>query len=167
MDIHEAIATRRSVRAYQDKAIPEDVLERVLEAARRAPSARNLQPWRLLVVRDEELRRKLAMAASEQMFIAQAPVVVVAVALDPERIFSCDVPGYPVDVSIAVDHLSLAAVGEGLGTCWIAAYDQARVAQLVDLPAGQKVVVLMPLGYPADEPGERERKALGELVEYL
>ena len=167
MTIHELIKARRSVRAYRDKAIAEEVLERVLESARWAPSARNLQPWKLLVVRDEGVRRKLAVAASEQMFIAQAPVVVVAVALDPERIFSCEVPGYPVDVSIAVDHLSLAATGEGLGTCWIAAFDQDKVARLMGLPADQKVVVLMPMGYAADEPVARERKGLGELVEYV
>lgn len=166
MNVHELIKTRRSVRAYQDKPIPEEVLGRVLESARWAPSARNLQPWKLVLVRDEARRRKLALAAREQMFIAEAPVVVAAVALDPERIFTCDVPGYPVDVSIAVDHLSLAATGEGLGTCWIAAFDQERVAEAIDLPADQKVVVLMPIGYAADEPVERQRKSLEELVEY-
>jgi len=166
MDVHELIKARRSVRAYRDKPIPEEVLGRVLESARWAPSARNLQPWRLVLVRDEARRRELALAARGQMFIAEAPVLVVAVALDPERIFTCEVPGYAVDVSIAVDHLSLAATGEGLGTCWIAAFDQEQAAKVIDLPADQKVVVLMPMGYPADEPGERERKSLEELVEY-
>ncbi|MFH1569677.1 MAG: nitroreductase family protein [Gemmatimonadota bacterium] len=166
MDIHGLIKTRRSVRAYQDRPIPMELLERILESARWAPSARNLQPWKLVVVKDPERRRRLALAAREQMFIAEAPVVVVAVALDPERIFTCGVPGYPIDVSIAMDHLSLAATGEGLGTCWVAAFDQDRVAKVVDLPPGQKVVVLMPMGYPADEPGERTRKPLAELVAY-
>jgi len=168
MNIHELIKTRRSVRAYQDKAIPEDVLERVLESARWAPSARNLQPYRFVLVKDEGQRRQLAAAAREQMFIAQAPVVVVAVATDPERVFTCGVHGYAVDVSIAVDHLSLAAVGEGLGNCWIAAYDQEKVAELVGLAEGEKVVVIMPLGYAADEaPPDRERKGLGKLVSEL
>jgi len=167
MDVHELIKTRRSVRAYQDRAIPDDVLKRVLESARWAPSARNAQPWKLVLVRDGERRRRLAKAAREQMFIAQAPLVVVAVALDPERVFTCGVPGYPVDVAIAADHLSLAATGEGLGTCWIAAFDQEEVAGIIDLPADQKAVVLMPVGYPADEPVERERKPLEELVVFL
>jgi nitroreductase len=166
VDIHELIRARRSGRAYQDKPVPGQVLERLLEAARWAPSAMNRQPWKLVVVTNADRRHRLAVAAREQMFVAKAPVVLAAVAMDPEKIFTCEVPGYPVDVAIVVDHLTLAATGEGLGTCWIAAFDQSAVCDILGVPADQKVVALLPLGYPADTPRQRTRKPLDELVAY-
>ena len=166
MPIYEAIPTRRSVRAYQDKAVPEDVLSHLLEAARWAPSARNLQPWKLVVVRDPQVRRDLAAAANEQMFLAQAPVIIAAVGLNPGHVMSCDVPSYAVDAAIAVDHITLAAAAEGLGTCWIGAYSQDRVREILGIPDTHKVVVLLPMGYPADEPLPRTRKPMEELVCY-
>jgi len=126
MDVYEAIKTRRSVRAYQEKDIPEDVLKRILEAARLAPSAGNRQQWKFIVVRDPELRKKLVPAANNQQFVGQAPVIIVAVALEPDRVMSCEVPAYAVDLAIAVDHITLAATAEGLGTCWIGAFSQVK-----------------------------------------
>ena len=165
MDIYRLIKARRSVRAYLNREVPEDVLERMLEACQWAPSARNLQPWKFIVVRDADLRRQLAEAASQQMFIAQAPVVIAAVGLDPAYIMSCQVPAYAVDTSIALDHLTLAAAAEGLGTCWIGAFSQDRVKEILRVPDAQKVVMLMPVGYPADEaPKERNRKPVEELT---
>lgn len=166
MNIYDTIMTRRSVRAYQDKPIPEEVLERLLEATRWAPSANNLQPWKLIVVHDAQKRHDLAVAAMNQTFLAQAPVVLAAVSLAPGHIMTCDVPLYPVDVSIAVDHLTLAAAAEGLGTCWIGAFRQDPVRQILDVPETCKVVILTPLGYPADEPAARTRKSIAELVCY-
>jgi len=166
VDVYQLIKARRSVRSYRNTPVAEDLLQRLLEAARWAPSASNRQPWKLVVVRDEERRRRLAAAACEQMFIAQAPIVLAAVALDPQRVFTCDVPGYPIDVAIAVDHVTLAAAAEGLGTCWIAAFDQQRAREILQVPPAQKVVVLLPVGYPADEPAVRRRKPLDALVAY-
>lgn len=166
MDIHETIKTRRSVRAYEDRPVADELLERLLEAARWAPSASNLQPWKLVVVRDAGRRRDLAVAARQQLFISQAPVVLAAVALDPGRLMPCDIPPYAVDAAIAIDHLTLAAAAEGLGTCWIGAFDQDRVKGILGVPEDQKVVALLPLGYPADSPGEKKRKPLTELVSY-
>ena len=165
MDIYALIKVRRSVRAYQDKPIPDEVLNRLLEAARWAPSARNLQPWKFIVVKAADLRQALGHAANEQMFVAQAPVVIAAVSTEPDRVMSCDVPTYPVDCSIALDHLTLAAVAEGLGTCWIGAFSQDQVREILMVPDTQKVALLMPVGYPADEaPSDRTRKPLDELV---
>jgi len=166
MDIYEIIKTRRSVRAYQDRPVSDEVLERLLEAARWGPSARNLQPWKLVVVKDEQRRRGLGQAANEQRFVGEAPVVIAAVSLEPEAVMSCEVPTYPVDVAIAVDHLTLAAAAEGLGTCWIGAFKQGEVCQILGVPETCKVAILLPVGYPADEPGERTRKPLQELVCY-
>lgn len=164
MDIYTLIKQRRSVRAYQDRPVPEEVLERLLEAARWAPSARNLQRYKLVVVRNEQRRQALAQAACEQSFIAQAPVVLAAVTLEPERIMTCAVPAGPMNVSIAMDHLMLAATAEGLGTCWIGAFEQDPVKAILGVPESYRVEVLMPVGYPADQPGEKTRKKLDELV---
>ena len=166
MEVKEAIQTRRSVRAYQDKEIPEEKIKKVLEAARSAPSANNRQPWKFIVVRDPKNREKLTQATASQSFVGEAPVIIVAVALQPEYVMRCDVPSYPVDLAIAVDHMTLLAVDEGLGTCWIGAFYQDEVRKILNIPEKYKVVALLPLGFPADKPGSKFRKPLEEMVCY-
>ena len=166
MDLYEAIEKRYSVRAYQDKAVEQEKLDRVLEAARLAPSGNNRQPWKFVVVRDADLRGRLGPACNDQAFVAAAPVVIAGVGLMPDRKMSCDVPGDPVDLAIAMEHMALAAVAEGLGTCWIGAFQQDAVRQLLSVPAEAKVIELMTLGYPADEPRSKNRKGIEEIVCY-
>jgi len=166
MNVHDAIRARRSVRAYEKKDVEEAKLARVLEAARLAPSASNRQALRLVVVRDEATRLKLAKAASSQMFIAEAPVVLAAVATDPARTMACGEKSGTVDCAIALDHVSLAAVAEGLGTCWIGAFDEPAVRAILGIPDSCRVVELMPLGYPAESPAARARKPLDEFISY-
>ena len=164
MNVYEAMKARRSVRSYQDKPVPEEVLMRILEAARIAPSAGNRQHWKFVVVTDKEIRKKLAEAANNQRFVGEAPVIIAAVGVNPGKILSCGIPGDPVDVAIAVDHMTLAAVEEGLGTCWIGAFSQEKVCQILGIPSSFKVIELLPLGYPADSPGAKVRKSLKEIV---
>ncbi len=166
MDIAKAIRDRRSVRSYEKKDVPQDVLEKVLQAARLAPSANNRQPWRFVIVRDPARRQALAKAAKEQQFVAEAPVVIAAVALEPDRIMTCGVPAWAVDVAIAVDHITLAAVEHGLGSCWIGAFYQEDVKKILSIPAEYKVVALLPLGYPQDKARFKNRKSLDEIVCY-
>lgn len=166
MDVIKAIRDRRSVRAYQAKKIPQDVLEKVMDAARLAPSANNRQPWRFVVVSDEAKRQALARAAKEQQFVAEAPVIVAAVALEPERVMTCGVPTYAVDLAIAVDHITLAAVQHGLGSCWIGAFYQDDVKNILSVPADLKVAALLTLGYPSDQARFKNRKELAEIVCY-
>lgn len=166
MDVHQAIKIRRSVREYKPDPVPEEKLKKVLEAARLAPSARNNQSRKFIVVKDAEKRKELAQAANDQSFIGEAPVVIVAVALEPDYIMSCEVPAYAVDLAIAVDHMTLAAAEEGLGTCWIGAFNQEEVKKVLKIPEKYKVVTLFPLGFPADKPGEKRRKNLEEIVSY-
>lgn len=151
MDVLEAIKTRRSVRSYDPRPIPAEVLERMRLALRYAPSACNFQPWRFILVTDPELRRRVAQAANDQLWMAEAPIIVVGCGL-PEQAYK-HMGGYgnsaEVDVAIALDHLSLAAVAEGLGTCWIGAFQEKRVERLLGVPAQAKVVAMTPLGYPA------------------
>ena len=166
MNVYEAIKARRSVRAYRDKPVPPEVLTRVLEAARMAPSGNNRQSWKFVVVTDTETRKKLAEAANGQGFVAEAPVVIVAVGLDPNRVMSCGIPADPVDVAIAIDHITLAAAEEGLGTCWIGSFSQAKVCRILQIPDSFKVIELLILGYPADSPRPKSRKSLTEIICY-
>ena len=164
MNVYEVIEVRRSVRSYQEKEVPEEVLTRILEAGRMAPSAGNRQPWKFVVVTDKETRKRLGEAANNQHFVGEAPVVIAAVGLNPEKIMSCGIPADPVDLAIAIDHMTLAAVEEGLGTCWIGAFSQEKVCEILQIPSSFKVIELLPLGYPADSPRSRVRKPLEEIV---
>ena len=124
MDIYEAIKERTSIRAYKNEEVDEKKIERILEAARMAPSGKNGQPWTFIVVRNEETRKRLVPACKNQAFVGEAPVVIVACGHE-ERAYQ-KMGGYwnstPVDIGIALEHLMLAAAAEGLGTCWIGAF---------------------------------------------
>jgi len=146
----DAIRTRKSVRSYLDKPVDDATLARVLEAARLAPSARNDQEWRFIAVRDQAMRERLAREAAKQPFIAEAAVVLACCAETDGRLMRCGQPAYTIDVAIAMDHLSLAAAAEGLGTCWIGAFDEGLVERLLGIPPTVRVVQLMPLGWPVD-----------------
>ncbi len=150
MDVYEAIRTRKSVRSFQDRPVEREKLLRVLEAARLAPSAKNLQEWRFVVVTSPQKRRRLAREAAGQEFIGQAPVVIAACAETDGARMRCGLPRHLIDVAIAIDHLTLAAAAEGLGTCWIGAFDPQRVRQILEIPPEIVVVELLPLGYPQD-----------------
>jgi len=135
MDVMEAIRKRRSVRFYRKDPVPDEKLNKILEAARLAPSARNSQNWKFVVVRDAARRKELAKAAADQYFVGEAPVVIAAVALQPEYVMRCEVPAYAVDLAIAVDHMTLVAVEEGLGTCWIGAFYQDEIKRILNIPS--------------------------------
>jgi len=170
MDVLTAIRTRRSVRLYSPRPIAADVLQRMRQALRYAPSACNFQPWHFIFVTDAELRRKVAEAANDQLWMADAPVTIAACAL-PEQAYKY-MGGHgnsaEVDVAIALDHLTLAAVAEGLGTCWVGAFDEGKVKRLLEVPKHVKVVAMTPLGYPASPDlnfpvDESRRKSAAEI----
>ena len=166
MELKEVIKKRESIRDYEDKPIPQDKLLRVLEAARLAPSGSNRQPWKFVVVKDRQTRQKLAQAAEGQTFVGKAPVVIAAVATMPELVMIYGVAEYPVDLAIAVDHLTLAAVDEGLGTCWIGAFSQEKVRDILKIPKSCRTVALLPLGFPKQQGRPKVRKSLDEIVCY-
>ncbi len=148
MNVLDAIRTRRSVRSYSTKAIPAEVMARMRQALRLAPSACNFQPWHFILVTDSELRQQVSQGRA---WMADAPVTVVACGL-PEKAYK-KMGGYgnsvDVDVTIALDHLTLAAVAEGLGTCWIGAFDEKKAKALLRVPDEVKIVAMTPLGYPS------------------
>ena len=164
MEFYDTIEKRRSVRSFRDESINEDSLKKILEAARTAPSANNAQDYKFVVVRNADKRQALAMAAMEQSFIAEAPILIAAVALNPNYMMENEVPAYAVDLAIAIDHMTLAAVQEDLGTCWIGAFDQDKVRRILNVPSDYKVVALLPLGVPRDEAGVKSRKRLIDLT---
>ena len=167
MDVYTAISTRKSVRGYRDKDVPEEVMTRLLEAARLAPSASNRQEWRFVMVRDPETRKRLVDAADGQRFVGQAPVVLACCAETDGYEMSCGHQCYPIDVTIAVDHITLCAAAEGLGTCWIGAFDEGQVREILSIPAQIRVVALLPVGYPQDPaPVAKKRLSLKEIVKY-
>jgi nitroreductase len=154
MNVLDAIQTRRSVRSYAaNKPIPLQVMGRLRQALRMAPSACNIQPWHFIFVADAALRHKLAHAANGQEWMAEAPLVVVGCGF-PKQAYK-RMGGYgnsvDVDLAIALDHLTLAAVAEGLGTCWIGAFDEGKVKVLLGIPEEAKVVAMTPLGYPSSD----------------
>ena len=169
MDFSEVIRTRRSVRAFKRDPVPEDVMSKVLDAARIAPSGSNRQPWRFILVTDEVLKQKMISACNNQEFIAQAPVIVVACG---QRL-RLNRGGYMgemstlLDVAIAFTHLVLAARAEGLGTCWIGAFSNDEIKKLLQIPNEYEVVAATPLGFPENENAfseTTERKTLDEIV---
>ena len=164
MDVMEAILARRSIRDFVDKPVDKQSLARVLEAGRQAPSASNAQPWRIVVVSDPAKRRKLAKAARGQDFVGQAPVVLVGCAIRTDRVMTCGQHSYPIDLAICMTTMSLAAVGEGLGTCWVGAFDETQVKKILGIPPEVRVVELMPLGYPASQPDPRPRMPIGDFA---
>ncbi|RLC45362.1 MAG: nitroreductase [Candidatus Coatesbacteria bacterium] len=166
MDVYEAIRNRRSVRAYGPDAVDREVLLRVLDAARLAPSANNRQEWRFVVVADHDRRQRLMQAANNQRFVGEAPVVIACCAKTDERRMRCGQLAYPIDVAIAIDHMTLAATAEGLGTCWVGSFYEDKVKDVLGIPGDVRVVELLTMGYPADSPRPKSRFSLDDIVSW-
>jgi nitroreductase len=138
-----------------------------MEAARLAPSASNRQEWRFVIVRDADVRRKLSHAARKQKFIAEAPVVLACCADTNNHVMTCGQLCYPIDVAIAIDHITLCAAAEGLGTCWVGAFYENKVKKILNIPKHIRVVELLAVGYPKDSsPVEKSRLPLEDIVRY-
>jgi nitroreductase len=159
MDFWEVLKARRSVRNFQPRDVPDELVERLLEAAILAPSAGNLQPWHFIVVRNDAAKRALARAAGGQGFVAEAPVAIVVCA-DAQR----SSRGYGQrgvtlyclqDTAAAIENLLLAVAALGLGACWVGAFNEAAAAAALKLAAHLRPVAIVPIGYPAEKLGAR------------
>lgn len=166
MNVFEVIQARHSIRAYQDKPVPPEKLEHILEAARLAPSAKNIEPWHFITVTSPEKRRSLSRGLYAK-FIAQAPLAIVACA---NKKASAD--WYAVDTALAVENLILAATGEGLATCIVGSFEEKEVASLLKIPSEYEVLLIITVGYPKGKMDFtsklnhliRPRKLLSEIV---
>jgi nitroreductase len=167
MNFYELVHARYSVRKYRDQPVPEDVLSRILEAARLAPSAANHQPLHFFVVRDAAVKQAM-FPDTRHAWIVATPVIIAVCTLPAQAwVRGADGKNHAdIDAAIAMDHIIMAATAEGLGTCWICAFDPGAVRKALDLPDGMEPVVLTPLGYAASRPGERKRKELSEIVSW-
>jgi nitroreductase len=165
VDFFELIERRYSVRAYSSQPVEEEKLRTILRAGQLAPTAANLQPFRLVVRETKGCQGDLGRLYHRDWF-CQAPIVVGVCAVPKEAWVRRDGKNYAdVDAAIVMDHIVLAASALGLGTCWIAAFDPAVARAVFDLPEGFEPLAFTPIGYPADaEPEERPRKALAELI---
>jgi len=164
MDVFEAVSKRRSIRKYKDTEVEDEKLQDILEVARIAPSAANRQEWKFIVVKDKESREKLAEAANNQTFVAEAPVIIVACSTESERLMPCGQYAYTVDISIAVSFMILEATELGLGTCWLGAYDEEKVRNILNIPERIRVPAMFTLGYADESPHQRPRKHLSEII---
>jgi nitroreductase len=169
MDFKEIAKTRYSVRNYSSERIEDEKLNIVLEAARMAPTAVNFQPFRLYVIKNEEIRH-LINECYHRAWFATAPVIIVAVGLhDSAWKRGNDGKDYTdVDITITIDHLTLQATDLGLGTCWVCNFDAARCKEILKLKPSEEVIALLPIGYPANKDiPTKNRKGLDELVVWL
>ncbi len=157
MEFWDVITRRQSIRSYLDKPVPEDKIKKILEAARLAPSAHNRQPWKFIIVRDLEKRRRM---------MGQAPILIVGVALNTDWKMPNGIASYPVDLAIAMEHITLAATNEGLGSCWVGAFYQEQVKQILNIPDKYSVVAVMPIGYSNQNRSPAPRKSFDEIVCY-
>ncbi len=165
MDVAQAIGKRYSCRSYEDRPIEKETLDAILEAARQAPSAKNLQDWRLVVVTDRQARKQLAVAANNQTFIADAGAIIVACTVS-DHVMRCGQAIGPIDVAIALEHICLQATELGLATCWIGSFYPDKVRPIVGIPDDVAIIELMALGYPADTPKEHRREPTDTIVSF-
>lgn len=166
MEFSELAEERYSVRAYRPDPVEGEKLERVLGAARMAPTAGNRQPYQPIVIDTEGREEELLSIYNKPWFI-EPPLVVCACGLPDQAATRDDgKSSVDIDVAIVLDHLVLAATGEGLGTCWVGAFDRSAAREVLSLPDEVEPIMFTPLGYPADERVPKRRKPIEELVRY-
>jgi len=170
-DVIAAILERRSTRRFKSQEVPRATIGRIIDAARWAPSAGNVQPWEFYVIYNEKKKYELAAAASNQRFIGEAPVVIIVCALpdmSAERYRERGRNLYVLqDTAAAVQNILLAAEGYGLGTCWTGAFDETLVIETLALPQGSIPVALIPVGYAAEENKPPARRPVDEIVRII
>lgn len=162
MSLIETVLSRRSIRHYQEKEIPEEVVNQILEAGRQAPSAANRQPIRFIVIKDPQILKNLCNNLFTR-FVKTAPLVIVG---------SADVKSLltgkwaVIDAAIAMQNMVIAAWALGVGSCWIGACNEEKVKEMLKIPDDWKFVALVTFGYPAEDPKKRSKKKFEELFSF-
>lgn len=168
MEILQAIKDRRSIRKYKDAPVAREIIEQLLDAARLAPSWKNMQCWRFLVLTEPSRREALLSAFPDdnpgKRAIATAPVIIVVCADPAESGIENGIEYYIADTAIAFEHICLAALSLGLGSCWMGWYDEAEIKAGLGIPDNIRVIGVTPVGYPDQEPKPRPRKELVEIA---
>jgi nitroreductase len=169
MEFFDVIDARKSIRALKAQEIAPEEIDRILTAIQLAPSAGNLQAFKIVIVRNKDTKRDLDGAAFRRHFIAVAPVVLVFLADEARSSAKYGRRGSTLfsiqDATIAATYAQLGAAAQGLATCWVGAFDEARVSAVLGAPSHLRPVVLMPLGHAAEAPARPPRRSLSELVQ--
>ncbi|MGD1042870.1 MAG: nitroreductase family protein [Sedimentisphaerales bacterium] len=163
MTVFEVIKKRYSCRAYQDKPIEQGKLDQIFEAAREAPSAKNLQDWRFVVVTDKQVKQRVVGCTNHQDAFGQAGAIIAACSVCGETM-KCGQQIAPIDVSIALEHIALMATELGLATCWIGSFDAGKVRQVLEIPKDVAIIELMALGYPEKGCRQTTREPMKSIV---
>ncbi len=168
MDVFEAVKNRRSIRAFERKAVPEKLVEKLVDAARHAPSAGNIQPWEFVIVKDPQIKHELSVAAFNQTLIEEASVVIVVCADEARSSQGYGSRGASLyciqDTAAATQTMLLAAHALGLGACWVGAFQEEMVRKAIRTPVHVRPVALIPVGSPAESPTPRRRRPMSEIV---
>jgi nitroreductase len=170
LDIFEAIRLRRSVRAFTEENVSEEDVMKLIDAARHAPSAGNIQPWEFIIIRKPDIKRKLAEAALNQNFIEEAPVVVVVCADEKRSGQGYGSRGINLfciqDTAAAIENLLLGVTALKLGACWVGAFYEDAVKRVLNLPLGIRPVAIIPIGYPSEKPRLPVKRVLEDIIHY-
>ncbi len=162
MEFESVIRSRESIRDFSDKKVEDEKINFVLECARLAPSWTNKQCWQFIVVKDKKIIKDLSKTSIINRWLKNVPVIIVACGNPKQSGFRNGIEYFIVDVSIALEHLVLAATDKGLGTCWIGGFNGKKVKEILEIPENIRVVALTPLGYPAEK--KRFAGKLGKIV---
>jgi len=170
LDVFEAIETRRSFRVFTNEEVSEEEVQKLIDAARLAPSAGNIQPWEFVIVRDAKIKHKLSAAALNQTFIKEAPVVIVICADEARSSRGYGNRGVSLyclqDTAAAIQNMLLAACALGLGTCWVGAFHEDEAAKVVNAPTGVRPVAIIPVGHPAKKPSAPPKRSMRDFVHH-
>jgi nitroreductase len=168
MEIFEAIKNRRCIRAFKKKELPPGTIEKLIDAARWAPSAGNVQPWEFVVAVSEDMKRALSLAAFGQKDIEDSSVVIVVCANEKRAEESYGERGKTLyclqDTAAAIQNILLTAYSLGFGSCWVGAFKEDQVRELISAPKNIRPVALIPIGYPEEKPAARSRRPLSEIM---
>ena len=163
MEVLPEILHRRTVRSFTQQPVEKEQLDRILEAARLAPSAKNRQEWRFVVIQKKEIRQKMMEAAFSQDYVGQAPVIIAVCTTNIDYRMPNGQLSYPIDLAFASSHVVLQAVHEGLGTCCITTFDEQEVRELLTVPFSMRVVLLVLIGHAETVPEPTPRKSLKQI----
>lgn len=168
MKLSEAIAGRRSIRAFERHDVTDEVVEKLISAAVNAPSAGNIQPWKFVIARKGKTKKKLAKAAFNQTFIEEAPVVIVVCADENRSSMRYGLRGKTLyciqDTAAAIQNILLTAYSIGLGTCWVGAFSEEEAKKVLHTPEGIRPVAMIPMGYPNEMPLQKNRRDLNKII---
>lgn len=168
MDLSDAVAKRRSIRTYKKQDLPQGIVEKLLEAARQAPSAGNVQPWEFVVASTQKTKMDISQAAFGQKYLREASVVIVVCADEKRAVESYGDRGKTLyclqDTAAAIQNILLTACSLGLGSCWIGIFKEDEIRKVINAPKDMRPVALIPVGYPNESPDARPRRPLGEVM---